>query len=1335
MLTLLLIGMFSSVLNLSVAAASSGGEISQKPSRTDYSSMSHDHPATEWNKTYGGTNTDIGRSVVQTADGGYAITGFTDSYGSGGSDVYLVKTDSSGTMLWNKTYGGTDTDVGYSIAQTTDGGYAIGGSTGSYGSGGYDFYLVKTDSSGTMLWNKTYGGTNNDYGYSVVHTADGGYAIAGYTSSDGVGSEDVWLIKVNSDSNLQWTKAYGGAGGDSASSVVQTHDGGYALTGTTDSYGAGGWDVWLVRTDSVGKMQWNKTYGGTEDENGNCGIQTSDGGYALTGWTHSFGAGGTDFWLIKTDSDGNAQWNRTYGGAAMDIPMSVVQTSDGGYALAGFTYSFGAGGPDMWLVKTDSAGNIQWNNTYGGTNWDVAYSMIHTSDGGYVLTGYTYSFGAGGPDMWLVKTDSAGNMQWNKMYGGASDDEAESVVQTSDGGYALAGITQSYGAGGYDSWLVKTDSAGNIQLNVTYGGADTDYAFSVVQTGDHGYALAGATNSSGAGGLDFWLVRTDSDGNMQWNKTYGGTNDDAACSMVRTLDDGYALAGWTYSFGAGGDSWLIKLSPEPTPSTKYPWPMFHHALEHAGCSESPAPNTNQTLWNYTTGGNVISSPTVADDKVYVGSGDNRTYCLDASTGASIWNYTTGGWVQSSPAVAYGKVYVGSDDSKVYCLDASTGAHIWNYTTGSSVCSSPAVAYGKVYVGSGDGKVYCLDALTGVHIWNYTTEYQVFSSPAVADNKVYVGSIDSRVYCLDALTGAHIWNYTTGNGVLSSPAVADGKVYVGSGDGKVYCLDALTGVHIWNYTTGDVDSSPAVAGDKVYVGSYSGKLYCLDASNGAHIWDCTTGGGVFSSPAVAGGKVYVGSSDNRTYCLDALTGAHIWNFTTGNELQSSPAVADGVVYVGSFDCVVYAFGNVVKAEDYSTIQEAIDAADPETTIWIAPGVYNESLVINKTLTLIGKVGSSPIFSGGGSGTAITLLPGACGSIIAGIVITNWDRGILVANSANCKIYDNIMSSISKNGIVIEGTNAANNVIYSNIFQQNAIAINLTASSAQNTIYKNIVTSNTVGLKLESGGNVIYANSLAQNEIGINVSSSGNVIYHNNFIDNTVQVAVSPSASNTWDDGYPSGGNYWGVQVCADKYRGPGQNLPGSDGVNDTGYAIDQYNIDRYPLLQPFSQHDIGITEVFTSKTVVAEGFTLYIDVRILNYGTADETFAVTVYANTTVIGKQIVTVATRSSMAVTFAWNTAGLDKANYTISAVVDVLPDETDWIDNNLTDGTVKVTIPGDVTGEGSCDMQDVSMMIDRFMATPADVLRWDPNCDVNCDLAIDMADISIAIDHFMQT
>jgi len=344
----------------------------------------------------------------------------------------------------------------------------------------------------------------------------------------------------------EWVRTFGGVRSDYAYSVVQTTDGGYAIAGFTFSFGAGSRDFWLVKTDPMGNMQWNQTYGGAYDEEAYSVVQTNDGGYAIAGYTDSFG-----------------------GGVRSDYAYSVVQTTDGGYAIAGFTFSFGAGSRDFWLVKTDPTGNMQWNQTYGGTNYDYAYSVVQTTDGGYAIAGFTFSFGAGEDDFWLLKTDALGNEQWNKTYGGVRSDEARSVVQTDDGGYAIAGLTYSFGAGHYDFWLIKTDSAGNMQWNQTYGGTSSEGAYSLVHTSDGGYALAGYTRSFGAGGSDFWLVKTDPTGKMQWNQTYGGADSDFAYSVVQTDDGGYALTGLggLLPFGVGGDFWLAKVAPtEYTPA-------------------------------------------------------------------------------------------------------------------------------------------------------------------------------------------------------------------------------------------------------------------------------------------------------------------------------------------------------------------------------------------------------------------------------------------------------------------------------------------------------------------------------------------------------------------------------------------------------------------------------------------------------------------------------------------------------------------------------------------------------------------------------------------------
>ena len=371
-------------------------------------------------------------------------------------------------MEWKQTIGGIGFDNANSVQQTCDGGYISAGKTGSYGSGGGNFWLVKTDSNGKEQWNRTFGGIDYDYARSVMQTFDGGYILAGNTRSYGAGESDVWLVKTDARGYEQWNRTFGGTDRDSASSVTQSEDGGYILAGETYSYGAGRSDVWLVKTDSNGYEQWNTTFGGIDDDRAESVRQTSDGGYILAGGTGSYGPGWSNVWLIKIDTNGNMQWNQTFGGNGGDWAESVRQTSDGGFIIAGTTTSYGAGYFDFWLIKTDSKGKEQWNQTFEGSGDDWAHSVIQTSDGGYVITGKTgalddnvnYDQNDDLDDMWLVKTDSKGNMEWYNSFGSTGFDWANCIQQTSDGGYIIAGKTDSYRAGDADVWLIKLE--GNL---------------------------------------------------------------------------------------------------------------------------------------------------------------------------------------------------------------------------------------------------------------------------------------------------------------------------------------------------------------------------------------------------------------------------------------------------------------------------------------------------------------------------------------------------------------------------------------------------------------------------------------------------------------------------------------------------------------------------------------------------------------------------------------------------------------------------------------------------------------------------------------------------------
>jgi len=368
-----------------------------------------------WKRIFGGDFYDSGYSVALTHDGGYVITGcFTFQKGyMEYRDVFLIKTDSHGYMQWSKTYGGKYDDQGVSVQQTSDGGYIIVGEKQKtefdYFGTDYDVYLIKTNSNGQVLWEKTYGGPNEDFGYSVQETSEGDFIIVGQTYSFSEGN--IYLLKTDSEGNVLWEKVYGGEYDDSGGySVQQSADGGYVITGYVFSYSKFDYDIYLLKTDSNGNFQWAQTYGGDQYWGKGFSVQqTFDGGYIVTGgnedWlnTEYFEY---DAFLLKADANGNMQWLKTFGGANDDVGYSVKQASDGGFVMTGIN-------PEIWwegvyLVKTDSNGDIQWDKTYSG--WAGA-SVQETVDEGFVIVGETTLLDGDSTNAFLMKTDSQGNIQ------------------------------------------------------------------------------------------------------------------------------------------------------------------------------------------------------------------------------------------------------------------------------------------------------------------------------------------------------------------------------------------------------------------------------------------------------------------------------------------------------------------------------------------------------------------------------------------------------------------------------------------------------------------------------------------------------------------------------------------------------------------------------------------------------------------------------------------------------------------------------------------------------------------------------------------------------------
>ncbi len=349
---------------------------------------------------------------------------------------------------WSKTFGGVGGDYGHAVRQTMDEGYIIVGSTNSYGAGGYDVWIIKTDIMGNEIWTKTIGGANHDYGFDIQQTTDSGYVITGHTRIYDIYDGDLWLIKTNSLGDTIWTKTYGGDYRDDGTSVQQTIDGGYIITGSTRSIFPPDYFMWLIKTDSLGDLQWSKNY---SDGFGSSVKQTLDGGYILSGSTPDY-EGYQVAWLLKTDSLGVVIWSKTY---SRGWGSSVQQTSDSGYIVTGIIEK-GLSNDDVLLIKTDSSGDTLWTKTYGEEEFDNwGRSVQQCTDGGYIITGSTQSPIGETGDLWLLKTDSSGDTIWTRTFGGPAPDAGYSVQQTIQGGYIITGFTESYGMGGADVWLIN----------------------------------------------------------------------------------------------------------------------------------------------------------------------------------------------------------------------------------------------------------------------------------------------------------------------------------------------------------------------------------------------------------------------------------------------------------------------------------------------------------------------------------------------------------------------------------------------------------------------------------------------------------------------------------------------------------------------------------------------------------------------------------------------------------------------------------------------------------------------------------------------------------------
>ena len=365
-------------------------------------------PDTLWAVTYDAGDVEKAYRARVTQDGGYIICGSTQSPGPGDKDAYIIKTGPSGEVIWSNHYGGPNVEEVFDIQQTADGGYVAVGYTSTNTAGYFDIYFLKTDAGGDTLWTRKYGGTNYDYGYSVAETNDGGFIIAGRTSSYGTGARSAYFIRTDADGDTLWTRAHGGWERDEAYSIVALPAGGYMAAGYTKSFGAGEGDVWLIRLDDAGDTLWTKTFGGELDERAEDIRRMPDKGFIIAGRSNSYDPPYHDMYVVRVNAKGDSLWTRTYGGPNTEHAFSVSPTLDGGFITAGYTKSFGGGITNAYVVRCDAVGDTMWTKTIGGTGSDGAYAAEQIASGGYMVSGYTFSLGTGDGDAFLVELGPSG---------------------------------------------------------------------------------------------------------------------------------------------------------------------------------------------------------------------------------------------------------------------------------------------------------------------------------------------------------------------------------------------------------------------------------------------------------------------------------------------------------------------------------------------------------------------------------------------------------------------------------------------------------------------------------------------------------------------------------------------------------------------------------------------------------------------------------------------------------------------------------------------------------------------------------------------------------------
>ena len=927
-------------------------------------------PVIAWQQTIGGSGLDYFKSCNQTSDNGYIIGGYSYSEISGdktegnigSADYWVLKLDSVGDIEWQNTIGGASTDFLASVEQTFDGGYIIGGYSKSGASGdktelnfiggeGYDYWIVKLNALGSIEWQNTIGGNNDDFLVSTHQTMDGGYIIGGYSSSTlsgdksegnmgGAGTKDYWILKLNSSGSIIWQNTIGADGNDVLAEIRETAEGNYIVGGYSDSKKNGDktikrWgslsDYWVMQLNSSGTIMWQNVFGGLDSDLLTSVIQLADGGFLFGGYSdsditgnkskHLYVGSHTDYWLVKTDALGNIIWDKVLGGSENEIITSMTETAGQNLLIAGYSISPSSfdkleptqGLEDYWILELDNSGKTLWENDLGGILNERPYAIGNTQDGGFFVLGYSASLisgdktevGSGSIDGWMLKfnpsncisgpyyfdfdMDNAGDVTtafnaceltylyvenstdcnplhsnqnplapevcdgidnncdglidegifgcnpgpdviWQNTIGGVESDNIADIHPTSDGGYILiagsdsdiSGDKNANSKGAIDYWIVKLDAIGNITWQKTIGGSGNDWPKCISQTTDGGYiaggysssGISGDKNEASLGGDDFWIIKLDALGNIEWQNTIGGNSTDLLNDLNQTLDGGFIAGGSSFSGisgdkttpNAANDGWILKLNA-----------------------------TGSIEWQKSIRGNLFDIL------------DNIKQTTDGGYIAGLYSESGIGLDKTAPSQ-------GAYDYWIVKLDAS-GNIMWQNTIGG---------------GAGD-YLYAVSQLSdGSYIVGGTS----FSSASGNKTEVLIGGSDLWIVKLD-ISGNLVWQNTIGDADL---------------DG----LNAIRATQDNGFIIGGFSWSD-ISGDKVenkIIGGVEDAWIMKLNSEGEIVWQNAIGG------------------NNNDFCINieqCFDGTFIAGVSSGSELsgdknENTPANVDSWIIKFDIDCV-------------------------------------------------------------------------------------------------------------------------------------------------------------------------------------------------------------------------------------------------------------------------------------------------------------------------------------------------------------------------------------------------------------------------------------------------